>query len=173
VLAEQSPKNEPSRRGNADYRWAEFDSEAYFNHYYGEPHPDDDRVVECAVEAIKQAPPAGRDLDIVDIGTGPNLIPLFCGLPRARSLTVWEYAESNLAWLEAELARDAMRPQWQHFWGVTRHAYGANYFARGEPDARAPRQDEGQARVRLQHARARMGRRHDVLLRGIDHPAPR
>jgi NNMT/PNMT/TEMT family len=133
VPAEQSPENEPSRRGNADYRWAEFDSEAYFNHYYGEPHPDDDRVIECAVEAIKQALPAGRDLDMVDVGTGPNLIPLFCGLPRARSLTVWEYAQSNVAWLEAELARDAMRPQWQHFWGVTRCAYGPDHSLAEDP----------------------------------------
>jgi hypothetical protein len=64
---------------------------------------------------------------MVDVGTGPNLIPLFCALPRADRLTVWEYAESNVAWLEAELARDAMRPQWQHFWGVTARAYGADY----------------------------------------------
>ena len=124
--AQESPEDELPRRGNADYRWAEFDSEAYFNHYYGEPHPDDDRVIECAVKAIKEARPAGRELDMVDIGTGPNLIPLFCALPRAQSLTVWEYAESNIAWLEAELARDAMRPQWQHFWGVTRRAYGSD-----------------------------------------------
>jgi hypothetical protein len=67
------------------------------------------------------------NLDFVDVGTGPNLIPLFCALPRARSLTVWEYAESNVAWLKADLAGDAMRPQWRHFWGVTRRAYGPRY----------------------------------------------
>jgi len=133
VPSSKSPENEPSRRGNADFRWAEFDPEAYFNHYYGEPHPDDDRVIECAVEAIKRASPACSDLDVVDIGTGPNLIPLFCGLPRARSLTVWEYAKSNVAWLEAELARDEMRPQWQHFWGVTRRAYGPDYALAENP----------------------------------------
>jgi NNMT/PNMT/TEMT family len=127
VPADNSPEKEPSRRGNADYRWAEFDSEAYFTHYYGEPHPDDDRVIEAAVEAIKEARPAGSDLDFVDVGTGPNLIPLFCALPRARSLTVWEYAESNVAWLKADLAGDAMRPQWRHFWGVTRRAYGPGH----------------------------------------------
>jgi hypothetical protein len=135
VPADKLPETASSRRGNADYRWAEFDAEAYFNHYYGEPHPDDDRVIECAVDAIKQARPAGRDLDLVDVGTGPNLIPLFCALPRARSLTVWEYAESNVAWLEAELARDAMRPQWQHFWGVTRRAYGQDFDLAENPIA--------------------------------------
>ena len=107
--ANKLPETVPSSRGNADYRWAEFDAEAYFNHYYGEPHPDDDRVIECAVEAIKQARPAGRELDLVDVGTGPNLIPLFCALPRGRSLTVWEYAEikRRLAQGRACARRDA------------------------------------------------------------------
>lgn len=123
----------PARQSNADYDWGLFDPEAYFQHYYGAPHPDDDRVVQCAVAAMKLAPPIGAALDVVDLGTGPNLIPLFCALPRARSLTVWEYAESNIAWLEAELSRDRMRAQWQHFWGVTRSAYRPEYSLPEDP----------------------------------------
>jgi NNMT/PNMT/TEMT family len=126
VSADKLPEECGSARassGNADYRWAQFDSEAYFQHYYGEPHADDDLVIRHAVEAMKHAPPVGAELDVVDVGTGPNLIPLFCALPRARSLTVWEYAQSNVTWLEAEMARADMRPQWQHFWSVTREAY--------------------------------------------------
>jgi hypothetical protein len=110
MSAKDSPKHEALRRGNADYQWSDLDAEAYFNHYYGEPHPDDDKVVECAVEAIREAAPLDRELDIVDVGTGANLIPLFCALPRARSLTVWEYAQNSIVWLRAELASDAMRP---------------------------------------------------------------
>jgi SAM-dependent methyltransferase len=126
-----SDKSEQSRdrrapAGNADYQWGAFDAEAYFQHYYGEPHPDDDRVIRCAVEAVKRAPPLGQPLDIVDVGTGPNLIPFFCALPRAAKLTAWEYAKSNVDWLEAELAHDTMRPQWRHFWSVAREAYGAD-----------------------------------------------
>lgn len=117
--------NADGGHGNADYAWAEFDSEAYFQHYYGEPHPDDDLVINVAVAALKGALPLGDGaLDVVDVGTGPNLIPLFCALPRARRITAWEYAQSNVAWLKAELVRDTMRPQWEHFWGVTRDAYG-------------------------------------------------
>lgn len=125
----QSAQEGPAqgRASNADYEWAQFDSEAYFNHYYGVPHPDDDRVIHCVVEAVKQAPAQGELLDIVDVGTGPNLIPLFCGLPRAKSLTAWEYAESNIAWLSGELRDDDMRPQWRHFWRVTREAYGPEW----------------------------------------------
>ena len=122
-----------ARSGNADYAWAKFDSEAYFQHYYGDPHPDDDRVIQCAVAALKRAAPLGGDLDIVDIGTGPNLIPFFCALPRARSLTAWEYADSNVAWLNAELQRADLRSQWQHFWGVTRTAYGQDWRLPDQP----------------------------------------
>jgi hypothetical protein len=128
---EPSPSAAPA--GNADYQWAAFDSEAYFQHYYGEPHPDDDRVIRCAVETIKRAPPRDAALDIVDIGTGPNLIPFFCALPRAARLTAWEYAESNVDWLEAELKREEMRPQWQHFWGVAREAYGPDFDLPDDP----------------------------------------
>jgi hypothetical protein len=129
VSTEQSPKNCSTRAPscNADYQWARFDSEAYFQHYYGEPHPDDDKVIACAVEAMKRAAPLDAELDIVDVGTGPNLIPLFCALPRARCLTLWEYAENNIAWLKAELARDDMRPAWRHFWSTTRAAYLPDY----------------------------------------------
>ncbi len=70
MSAKDSPKHEALRRGNADYQWSDLDAEAYFNHYYGEPHPDDDKVVECAVEAIREAAPLDRELDIVDVGTG-------------------------------------------------------------------------------------------------------
>ena len=131
--AEESKETSGTPAGNADYPWAAFDSEAYFQHYYGEPHPDDDRVIRCAVEAIKRAPPHDAALDIVDVGTGPNLIPFFCGLPRAARLTAWEYAESNVAWLKAELEREDMRPQWRHFWAVTREAYGPDYDLPADP----------------------------------------
>ena len=127
--AEKTPKTPEAAApaGNADYQWATFDSEAYFQHYYGEPHPDDDCVIRCAVEAIKRAPPIGTELDVVDIGTGPNLIPFFCALPRAERLTAWEYAQSNVDWLGAVLQREEMRPQWRHFWAVTREAYGPDH----------------------------------------------
>ena len=135
MSAEKSSPNKPAREAsrNADYSWAEFDSEAYFQHYYGVPHEDDDRVIRLAVAAVKSAPPVGAELDVVDVGTGPNLFPLFCTLPRARRLTAWEYAESNVAWLEAELKRENARWQWRHFWDVAREAYGPDYRLPEDP----------------------------------------
>ena len=128
---EYAPAGAPS--GNANYRWSQFDSEAYFQHYYGEPHPDDDLVINCAVEAMKCASPIDAELEVVDVGTGPNLIPLFCALPRARKLTAWEYAESNVAWLEAEMRRDEIRSQWRHFWAVTQKAYQPDWILPEDP----------------------------------------
>ena len=130
-MSENGPPQ--SRLGNTDYPWDQFDPEAYFQHYYGEPHPDDERVIRCAVEAMKQAPPIGAELDIVDVGTGPSLIPLLCALPRARQLTAWEYAEGNVTWLESELRRKEMRSQWRHFWNVTREAYRPEYCPAEDP----------------------------------------
>ena len=82
VVSDNGPPQ--ARLGNADYQWGQFDPEAYFQHYYGEPHPDDERVIRCAVAAMKQAPPVDAELDVVDVGTGPSLIPFLCALPRAR-----------------------------------------------------------------------------------------
>jgi hypothetical protein len=109
--------------GNADFAWAAFDSEAYFQQYYGDPHPDDDLVTTLAARAFRDAEPAGAALDVVDVGTGPSLIPFLSALPRARRLTAWEYSDANIRWLEAELRRDPLRPQWRHFWDVARAAH--------------------------------------------------
>lgn len=113
--------------GNENFSWSHFDSEAYFQHYYGDPHPDDDKVIELACAAIKAAEPLNADLRMVDVGTGPNLFPLFCALPRAESITAWEYSTSNVDWLKGEVASDSMRPQWKHFWRDVVQAYGRDY----------------------------------------------
>ena len=79
-----------NKSSNADYSWDQFDSEAYFQHYYGEPHPDDDLVIQLAVKAFKKAAADGDSAyDLVDVGTGPNLIPFFAALPVAKHLTAW------------------------------------------------------------------------------------
>ncbi len=109
---------------NADAPWADFDPDAYFNHYYGDPHPDDDLVARRAASALRDFAATASDLDILDVGTGANLIPLLAALPVARSLTAWEYADSNIAWLGSELQRGVLRPQWQRFWAQVMDVYG-------------------------------------------------
>lgn len=113
---------------------AKIDPDSYFAHYYQEPHPDDDLVLKLTCEALRAAEPAGP-LDCLDVGTGANLYPLFAALPRASSLTAWEYAAPNIAWLADELSRDGMRPQWRHFWDVVTESYGGEGFLPEDPIA--------------------------------------
>lgn len=110
------------RSGNEDFSWSKFDPDAYVEHYYGEPHPDDDEVLRqtCAVLA---ASAGDREIDVIDIGTGPNLFPLFAALPVSRRQTVWEYASSNIDWLKRELAQGELRAPWTHFWDIARAAH--------------------------------------------------
>jgi hypothetical protein len=115
----------PNATVNADAAWADFDPDAYFEHYYGEPHADDALVARRAATALRDFAGPRTDLDILDVGTGANLIPLLAALPVAQSLTAWEYAASNIAWLHSEMQRPALRPQWQHFWMQVESVYGA------------------------------------------------
>lgn len=107
---------------NADFAWAKFDPEAYVAHYYADPHPDDDEVVRLTCRALASA--GRRDLKTIDVGTGPNLFPLFAALPVSARLTVWEYGEANIAWMRKTLAAGALAPPWTHFWDVARAAHG-------------------------------------------------
>ena len=111
------------QQGNAEFDWSEFDPEAYFDHYYADPHPDDERAVRLTCEAFARAHPAGASLDVVDVGTGPNLFPLLSALPRASRLTAWEYSAANTDWLRGELARPELRAAFARFWSVARESY--------------------------------------------------
>jgi hypothetical protein len=109
-------------RSNDSVSWDDFDPETYFQYYYGDPHSDDDQVVE-AVCSFLSGLDVGEGLDLVDVGTGPSLIPFLCALPKVRRLTAWEYSHSNVEWLRNEIGRAHVRPQFAHFWEVVRRAY--------------------------------------------------
>lgn len=111
-----------SKGANTDFDWERFDPTAYVEHYYGAPHPDDDEVLRRTAKALSLL--HRNDLEVVDVGTGPNLIPLFAALPFARRQTVWEYAQSNIDWMRAVLAGEAVRSPWRHFWRVAAHSHG-------------------------------------------------
>src|SRR5262245_24404119 len=109
-------------RGNASYDWSKFDVDSYLGHYYNEAHPDDDALCRRAAEALMRAAPLGAELEVIDVGTGPNLMPLLTALPRAGRLTAWEYADVNIAWLNEELRGAEPRWQWQHYWRLVRES---------------------------------------------------
>lgn len=107
--------------GNSDYDWSAFDPDSYVAHYYADPHPDDEEVVRLTARALKHMRPGGV---AIDVGTGPNLFPMLAALPRAAQMTAWEYSETNIAWLRAELQRERLREPWPHFWRLVREGYG-------------------------------------------------
>ena len=108
-----------ARSKNQDFSWDNFDPEAYVAHYYGDPHPDDDEVLRQTCAALA-AFAGDREIDVIDVGTGPNLFPLFAALPVSRRQTVWEYAPSNIEWLRRELDGGQLREPWTHFWDIVR-----------------------------------------------------
>ncbi|GAN00333.1 putative methyltransferase bldM [alpha proteobacterium U9-1i] len=118
--------------GNKEFGWSKFDPESYVQHYYADPHPDDDEVVRRTCAALIEGAAGRTDLDVLDVGTGPNLFPLLSALPVARRVTAWEYAESNIAWLHQEAKRAALRAPWLHFWEIARAAHG---MADASPEA--------------------------------------
>lgn len=130
--------------GNDAFPWARFNPDAYVEHYYGDPHPDDDRVVRLTCAALAAGAKGRPALDVIDVGTGPNLFPWFAALPYARTLTACEYAPSNVAWLRRELAGGVLRPQWRHFWNVARGAHRLRSKGAGLPGSP----------IRLLHRRA-------------------
>lgn len=122
-LAKRAPRPGLKTR-NADADWHAFDPEGYFQHYYGDPHPDDETLTLLAAKALREArKESPRGLDVVDIGTGPSLIPLLAALPAASKLTAWEYAEPNLTWLAQEILAPTLRSQWAHFWQAAKTAW--------------------------------------------------
>ena len=110
--------------GNEEFGWSNFDPQSYVDHYYADPHPDDDEVVRRTCVALIEGAAGRTDLEVLDVGTGPNLFPLLSALPVARAITAWEYAASNIAWLKEEAARPELREPWLHFWGIVRSAHG-------------------------------------------------
>jgi len=116
----------PGDKTTNEAPWHAFDPEAYFEHYYGEPHADDDTLTFLAALALRAAQPSPDcGLDVIDVGTGPSLIPLLAALPVATRLTAWEYAKPNLDWLGTELTTPNLRPQWLHFWHQVKAAHNS------------------------------------------------
>ena len=89
---------------NADVDWGRFGSQQYFAHNYAEMRADDARIIRLVRDWFAISVPAGTLLDGVDVGSGSNLYPAFALLPHCDRITLYEYADSNVAWLDGQLA---------------------------------------------------------------------
>ena len=72
----------------------QFDPEAYFQHYYGEPHPDDERVIRLRGSGHESRRRRSTRSWMSSMSALVQVSFHSCArLPRARRLTAWEYAE--------------------------------------------------------------------------------
>lgn len=100
---------------NSDFPWDEFDSNWYFDHNYKTLRDDDRQIAELVRDFF-----AALDLPShkygIDVGAGVNLYPALMMLPFCDEITLYEYAASNVTWLENEVR--SYRPSWDPWWNL-------------------------------------------------------
>jgi hypothetical protein len=102
---------------NADYPWDLFDSEWYLRRNYRTLRDDDRAIIEVIANFFATYAPT-RHWHGIDVGSGTNLYPSLAILPLADTVTLWEYSEANVRWLE-----HGIRPyseSWDLFWEAFR-----------------------------------------------------
>ncbi|GGS30968.1 SCO2525 family SAM-dependent methyltransferase [Actinokineospora fastidiosa] len=110
---------------NADAPWYRFDPRDYLARNYAHVRVEDRQVLELVRDFLGDAgrPPDRRGgLRGIDVGTGANLYPALSMLPFCESITLYEYAKSNLEWLTEQNAAEwpSWDPVWSGFWALLR-----------------------------------------------------
>jgi hypothetical protein len=113
------PPSTPKRShgSNSQFPWDDFDSRFYYDHNYRQLRQDDRKIVESVrdfLSELRGTRKIGDGLKGLDVGSGANLYPAFTMLPLCQSITMWEHAASNVAWLERQITR--FDPSWDAFW---------------------------------------------------------
>jgi hypothetical protein len=115
------PSSTPERRhgNNSEFPWDDFDSRFYYDHNYRRLRQDDRKIVESVRDFLSGLRADGEiedELSGLDVGSGANLYPTFTMLPLCRSITMWEYAHSNVDWLHRQVA--GFDTTWDAFWDL-------------------------------------------------------
>lgn len=116
---------------NADAPWKEFSSNDYWRRNYSDLHAEDQeiirRVSDFLICAFAERPPAER---AIDVGAGTNLYPALLMLPWTERILLADYSESNVDWLQGQLADDTDPWPWLPFWFEIQEAKGYSYVDR-------------------------------------------
>ena len=91
----------------------DFDAHEYSNRNYGKIRQ---RNVDTIRHLIKLYLSAPKKVDVLDVGTGPNLIPLMVALSRADTIMAYEYSDNNIHYLKSILASDELHKNWIRWW---------------------------------------------------------
>jgi hypothetical protein len=117
-LNESKGVDDSDAPGNADYPWDQFDSEAYLNHNYGEPHDLDRIIIKRIGRFFEDMRPDRSNWRALDVGSGTNLYPALAMLPVAGEISLWEHSARNVKWLEHAIA--PYGSPWDQFWDALR-----------------------------------------------------
>lgn len=102
-------------RSNAQCDWNQFDPDLYWKSNYDTLRPDDHDIIRRLATFFSSVAPArSNNLHGIDVGAGTNLYPALSMIPLVRSLTLREYSQANVAWLEREIR--PYRQSWDPFW---------------------------------------------------------
>jgi NNMT/PNMT/TEMT family len=103
---------------NNDCRWDRFNPEWYFHHNYDAVRQDDHQLLRWIREQfVHRFDLRGSFRKGIDIGAGANLYPALAMAPYCRSITLRDYAQPNVDWLQQEITK-RFRPSWYDFWEV-------------------------------------------------------
>lgn len=96
---------------NCDYDWDGFSAQEYYEHNYRHMRGDDRAMLTVVRDWFRDAAP-GNGRRAVDVGSGSNLYPALSLLPHSEHVTLYEYSNANVRWLEAARLRvpDSWRP---------------------------------------------------------------
>jgi SAM-dependent methyltransferase len=96
--------------------WEHMKAFSYFEDNYETPHPVDLHLAHLLLLDWAGIGPAEH---VVEIGTGPNLMPVLAALPYiTKQLLVTDYSQANRTWLENALAK--IDPGWLRFQSTDR-----------------------------------------------------
>ena len=79
------------------------------------------RVSHFLISAFADRPPAQW---AIDVGSGTNLYPALLMLPWTEQILLADYSESNVGWLQDQIADDTDPWAWRPFWREMREAKG-------------------------------------------------
>jgi hypothetical protein len=110
---------------DADDLWNRFSSNDYWRRNYSKFQAEDREIIRLVshflASAFADRAPAQR---AIDVGSGANLYPALLMLPWTEQIMLADYSESNVSWLQDQLADDTYPWAWRPFWREMREAKG-------------------------------------------------
>ena len=111
------PSGHPLPALNRHFPWDDFDSHWYLDHNYKVLRDDDRQIIEIVRDFfVTLGLPDHGCKKGIDVGAGTNLYPALIMLPICDEITLYEYATSNVTWLQREI--DSYSPSWDPFWNL-------------------------------------------------------